>query len=64
MIDGETTHARAAVGERIRQARREQGLTQAALAEKIGAPLGLLDRFEHGTADVSKYLDGIAAVTG
>src|SRR3990172_9066271 len=64
MADRQKQRARTELGERIREARRELGLTQAAFAERIGAPMGLLDRFEHGTADVARYLDAIADATG
>lgn len=55
---------RAVVGRRIRQARRELGLTQAELATRIGVSLGVLDRFETGKADPSGKLEPIAEVTG
>ena len=54
---------RAHVGGRIRQARRELGLTQAELATRIGVSLGALDRFESGKADPSGKLERIAEVT-
>ena len=53
-----------AVGRRIVQARRELELTQAQLAERIGVPLGILDRYESGKADASRTLIRIAEVTG
>jgi transcriptional regulator with XRE-family HTH domain len=54
----------AAVGRRIRQARRELGLTQAELATRIGVSLAALDRFETGNGDASDKLDEIAGATG
>src|ERR687891_212782 len=64
MADTQKQRAQSELGERIREARRELGMTQAAFAERIGAPMGLLDRFEHGTADAARYLDAIADATG
>ena len=54
---------RAAVGRRIGQARRELGLTQGALATRIGVTLGILDRYETGKADPSEKLAQIAEIT-
>jgi transcriptional regulator with XRE-family HTH domain len=54
----------AVIGSRIARARRELGLTQAALADQIGTPLGILDRYETGEADPEPVLERIAAVTG
>jgi transcriptional regulator with XRE-family HTH domain len=54
----------AVVGGRIRQARRELGLTQAELATRIGVSLGVLDRFETGKGDPSGKLEQIAEITG
>jgi transcriptional regulator with XRE-family HTH domain len=54
----------AVVGARIRQARRELGLTQAELATRIGVSLGVLDRFETGHSDPSGKLEQIAEITG
>ena len=53
----------AVIGGRIRQARRELGLTQADLAARIGVSLGVLDRFETGKGDPSDKLEQIAEVT-
>src|SRR3712207_4654665 len=55
--------ARSAAGERIRQARRELGLTQTALAEQIGVMLGVLDAFETGKSDPARYIEKIAEAT-
>jgi transcriptional regulator with XRE-family HTH domain len=54
----------AAVGRRIVQARQQLELTQAELAERIGIPLGMLDRYESGQADASRMLPRIAEATG
>jgi transcriptional regulator with XRE-family HTH domain len=54
---------RAAVGNRIEQARRERGLTQAELAVRIGVTPQVLDRYERGDADASDTLARIAEVT-
>jgi transcriptional regulator with XRE-family HTH domain len=54
---------RAVVGRRIRQARRELGLTQAELATRIGVSLGVFDRFETGKGDPSDKLEQIAEIT-
>ena len=54
----------AAVGRRIGPARRELGLTQGALATRIGVTLGILDRYETGKADPSEKLAQIAEITG
>jgi transcriptional regulator with XRE-family HTH domain len=54
----------ALVGRRIRQARRELGLTQGDLATRIGVSLGALDRFETGKGDPSDKLEQIAEITG
>jgi transcriptional regulator with XRE-family HTH domain len=52
------------VNERIRQARRASGLTQEALAERIGVPPIALEDFENG-ADVSqRHVKRIAVATG
>src|SRR5437588_3338833 len=52
------------LGRRIRQARRELGVTQGELAGKIGISLGLLDRYERGLAEPSSRLARIAEATG
>jgi transcriptional regulator with XRE-family HTH domain len=54
----------AVIGSRIARARRELGLTQAALADQIGTSLGILDRYETGEADPEPVLERIAAATG
>lgn len=64
-MTGRVVHEdRAAVGRRIRQARRELGLTQAELATRIGVSLGVVDRFETGKGDPSDKLEEIAEITG
>jgi transcriptional regulator with XRE-family HTH domain len=54
----------AEVGARIREARRELNLTQAAFATRIGLPLGLVDRLESGKANALPHIAAIAAATG
>jgi transcriptional regulator with XRE-family HTH domain len=54
----------ARVNERIREARRVSGLTQEALAERIGVPPAKLHELENG-ADVSeRHMKRIAVATG
>ncbi len=53
----------ARVGRRIRQARRELGLTQAELANRVGVSLAALDLFETGKRDPSGELEQIAEIT-
>src|SRR4051794_5094594 len=62
MARGQET--RGAVGERIRQARTERGLTPEALAERIGVTADALGGFEDGRSDPSRYLRRIAVATG
>lgn len=50
-------------GELIRRARRAAGLTQADLADRIGVPLYVVDRLEHGTMQPDGHLPLIAAAT-
>src|SRR4051812_699919 len=51
------------LGERVRDARRAAGLTQMALAERLGVPLGTVERLENGLADPTPFLDTIAQST-
>ena len=51
-------------GQRIAFARREVGLTQRELADRIGVMLGVLEAYETGLADPSPHLDRIAEATG
>jgi transcriptional regulator with XRE-family HTH domain len=51
-------------GKRIARARRELGLTQRELADRIGVMLGVLEAYETGRADPSPHLDRIAEATG
>jgi transcriptional regulator with XRE-family HTH domain len=51
-------------GQRIAVARREVGLTQRELADRIGVMLGVLEAYETGLADPSPHLDRIAEATG
>src|SRR3954468_23943957 len=62
MARGQET--RGAVGERIRQARTERGLTPEALAERIGVTAEALSGFEDGRTDPARYLRRIAVATG
>jgi len=52
------------IGARVAAARREFGLTQKQLAERVGITLWLLDRIEAGAPDAALHLPRIAAVTG
>jgi transcriptional regulator with XRE-family HTH domain len=54
----------ARVDEQIRRARRESGLSQEALAERIGVPPTALDRYEQGQQISSRHLELIAIATG
>jgi transcriptional regulator with XRE-family HTH domain len=54
----------ARVDEQIRRARRESGLSQEALAERIGLPPTALDRYEQGQQISSRHLELIAIATG
>src|SRR4051794_40511418 len=60
----ETTGHPNAVGERIRRARNDRGLSQEALAERIGVTMLALESFESGERDASRYLRRIAVATG
>ena len=60
----ETTGHPNAVGERIRRARTDRGLSQEALAERIGVTTQALESFESGEGDASRYLRRIAVATG
>src|SRR5689334_12785101 len=51
------------LGERVRDARRTAGLTQMALAERLGVPLGTIERLESGITDPMPFLDRIAEST-
>src|SRR5918999_5338052 len=50
--------------ERIRQARRQSGLTQEALAERIGVPPDRLRGYEEGAHVTARQLELIAVATG
>ena len=54
----------AGLAERIRQARRASGLTQEALAERIGVPPADLQDYENGTEVSKRELKRIAVATG
>jgi transcriptional regulator with XRE-family HTH domain len=60
----ETTGQPDTVGQRIRRARHDRGLTQEALAERIGVTTDTVGRFEEGEGDASRYLRRIAVATG
>lgn len=61
---GTYEHDPVAVGERIRDARRELGLTQRTLAKEAGIRIGILDSLEAGLRDPEPYLESLAAATG
>src|SRR6476619_2015503 len=52
------------VGRRITEARLEAGMTKMELAEKLGVPLGLFERYEAGGEDPSPHIGRLAQVTG
>src|SRR4051794_40647715 len=52
------------VGRRITEARLEAGMTKMELAEKLGVPLGLFERYEAGGEDPSPHLGRLAQATG
>jgi transcriptional regulator with XRE-family HTH domain len=54
----------AVIGSRIARARRELGLTQAALADRIGTSLGILNRYETGQTAPEPVLERVATATG
>jgi transcriptional regulator with XRE-family HTH domain len=54
----------ARVDEQIRRARRESGLSQEALAERIGVPPAAVHRYEEGAQISSRHLELIAVATG
>jgi transcriptional regulator with XRE-family HTH domain len=54
----------ARVDEQIRRARRESGLSQEALAERIGVPPAAVHRYEDGAQISSRHLELIAVATG
>src|SRR4051812_19466135 len=51
------------VGRRITEARLEAGMTKMELAEKLGVPLGLFERYEAGGEDPSPHLNRLAQGT-
>ena len=55
---------RAAIAARIREARRKAGLSQGALASRLGISIWKLDEIERGNSDGSALLAPIAAATG
>jgi|SRR5688572_24654734 len=54
----------AGLDDRIRQARRASGLTQEALAERIGVPPGALQAYEDGGEVSERDVKRIAVATG
>jgi transcriptional regulator with XRE-family HTH domain len=54
----------ARLDERIRQARRASGLTQEALAERIGVPPATVQEFEDGAEVSRRHVKRIAVATG
>ena len=54
----------ARLNELIRQARRASGLTQEALAERIGVPPAALQEFEDGAEVSRRHVKRIAVATG
>src|SRR3954447_507623 len=57
-------HQLVGVGRRITEARLEAGMTKMELAEKLGVPLGLFERYEAGGEDPSPHLGRLAQITG
>jgi|RhiMetdeSRZDD1v2_1073273.scaffolds.fasta_scaffold597319_2 transcriptional regulator with XRE-family HTH domain len=53
-----------AVGERVRQARKRLGLTQAQFAERLGVIKGSVARYEAGRIPRTDVLDNIARLSG
>jgi transcriptional regulator with XRE-family HTH domain len=51
-------------GDRLAQARRDVGLTQRALADRLGISLWSLDQLEQGRGDLSAHLPAITDATG
>jgi transcriptional regulator with XRE-family HTH domain len=54
----------ARVNERIREARRVSGLTEEALAERIGVPPATLHELENGAEVSERHMKRIAVATG
>ena len=54
----------ARIDQQIRRARLESGLSQEALAERIGVPPAALNRYEQGEQISSRHLELIAVATG
>jgi DNA-binding XRE family transcriptional regulator len=50
--------------DRVVQARREAGLTQKALAERLGVSLWTVERVENGTANPTDHLASVSEATG
>jgi transcriptional regulator with XRE-family HTH domain len=51
-------------GAKIADARRQAGLSQRALASRLGLSIWKLDQLEHGNGDSSRFTAGIEAATG
>jgi transcriptional regulator with XRE-family HTH domain len=54
----------AAVGSRIAAARRQAGLSQRSLADRLGVPLWKIDQAEQGAGDASRLISAVATATG
>ena len=52
------------IADLITKARRDAGLTQGALAGRVGVSLGLVDRWERGEAHPGDRIEAIAEATG
>lgn len=53
-----------AIGDRIQQARKEVGLTQDELADRIGVKMRQVQNYESGESDPYRKLSRIAEATG
>jgi transcriptional regulator with XRE-family HTH domain len=51
-------------GNRLAEARRDAGLSQKALAERLGISLWAVEQLERGQGDISAHLSAITATTG
>lgn len=51
-------------GARLAEARRDAGLTQKALAERLGVSLWTVEELEHGRGDLPRHVPAIASATG
>ena len=62
MVDAQAgiVHGRDMTGDRIREKRKERGLTLAELAARCGVQVGTAWRWEHGSAPSAEYLPRLA----